>query len=75
MEDVIEVYHRPFDPECPAVCVDEAGKQLIGEVRPPLSVRVGSSAPLLVRVGVPPRAGGLPATRRPAPQVGTCDRG
>jgi hypothetical protein len=44
MEDVIEVYHRPFDPECPTVCVDEAGKQLIGEIRPPLPVRVGSPA-------------------------------
>ena len=44
MEDVIEVYHRPHDPECPTVCVDESGKQLIGEVRPPLPVRVGSPA-------------------------------
>jgi transposase len=44
MEDVIEVYHRPHDPERPVVCVDEAGKQLIGEVRPPLPVRVGSPA-------------------------------
>ena len=44
MEDVIEVYHRPHDPECPTVCVDEGGKQLIGEVRPPLPVRVGSPA-------------------------------
>ncbi len=44
MEDVIEVYHRPYDPQCPVVCVDEGGKQLIGEVRPPLPVRVGSPA-------------------------------
>jgi transposase len=44
MEDVIEVYHRPFDPECPTACVDEGGKQLIGEVRPPWPVRVGSPA-------------------------------
>jgi hypothetical protein len=44
MEDVIEVYHRPHDPERPVVCVDEGGKQLIGEVRPPLPVRVGSPA-------------------------------
>jgi DDE superfamily endonuclease len=44
MEDVTEVYHRPFNPECPVVCVDEAGKQLIGEVRPPLPVRPGSVA-------------------------------
>lgn len=44
MEDVIEVYHRPYEPQCPVVCVDEGGKQLIGEVRPPLPVRAGSPA-------------------------------
>jgi hypothetical protein len=44
MEDVIEVYHRPFDPRCPVVCADEGGKQLIGEVRPPLPVRPGCVA-------------------------------
>ncbi len=44
MEDVIEVYHRPPDPEYPVVCADEGGKQLIGEVREPLPVRVGSPA-------------------------------
>jgi DDE superfamily endonuclease len=36
MEDVLEVYHRPFDPERPVVCLDEASKQLIGETRTPL---------------------------------------
>ena len=44
MEDVIEVYHRPPDPDRPVVCVDEGGKQLIGEVRPPLPVRPGCAA-------------------------------
>ena len=44
MEDVIEVYHRPHDPARPVVCVDEGGKQLIGEVRPPLPVRPGDAA-------------------------------
>lgn len=44
MEDVIEVYHRRYDPERPVVCADEAGKQLIGDVRPPLPVRPGSPA-------------------------------
>ena len=41
---MIEVYHRPFDSKCPVVCLDEGGKQLIGEVRAPLPVRVGSPA-------------------------------
>jgi len=44
MEDVVEVYHRPADPARPVVCVDEAGKQLIGEVREPLPVRAGRPA-------------------------------
>jgi transposase len=44
MEDVIEVYHRPYDADRPVVCVDEAGKQLIGDVREPLPVRAGSPA-------------------------------
>jgi DDE superfamily endonuclease len=41
MEDVLEVYHRPYDPRRPQVCLDETSKQLIGEVRPPLPLRPG----------------------------------
>ena len=44
MEDVIEVYHRPYDATHPVVAVDEGGKQLLGEVRPPLPVRPGAAA-------------------------------
>jgi hypothetical protein len=44
MEDVLEVYARPYDPRRPVVCVDEGGKQLIGDVRPPLLVRPGRAA-------------------------------
>jgi hypothetical protein len=29
MEDVLEVYQRPHDPEYPLVCLDETSKQLI----------------------------------------------
>jgi hypothetical protein len=36
MEDVLDVYRRPFDPARPLVCFDETSKQLVGEVRPPL---------------------------------------
>ena len=36
MEDVLEVYHRPYDPRRPVVCLDETFKQLIGETREPL---------------------------------------
>jgi hypothetical protein len=36
MEDVLEVYQRPHDPEFPLVCVDETSKQLIAETRVPI---------------------------------------
>src|ERR687884_1293253 len=42
MEDVLEVYHRPYDPKRPVVCVDETFKQLIGETREPLPMRPGT---------------------------------
>ena len=42
MEDVLEVYHRPFDPKRPVVCVDETFTQLIGESREPLPMRPGA---------------------------------
>ena len=32
MEDVLAVYHLPYDPQFPVVCMDESSKQLIGEV-------------------------------------------
>lgn len=41
MEDVLEVYARPYDPEYPQVCMDELSKQLIGEVRVPVPVMPG----------------------------------
>ena len=41
MEDVLEVYHRPHDPTRPLVCLDEAAKQLLGEVREPLPIKPG----------------------------------
>jgi len=44
MEDVLDTYEKPYDSSRPVVCVDEGGKQLIGEVRQPLPVRPGSVA-------------------------------
>jgi hypothetical protein len=41
MEDVLEVYHLPYDPEYPVVCMDESCKQLIGEVREPIPYAPG----------------------------------
>jgi DDE superfamily endonuclease len=36
MEDVLDVYTRPYDPRRPQVCLDETSRQLLAEVRPPL---------------------------------------
>ena len=44
MEDVLDVYHRPYDPQQPVVCLDECSKQLIGEVRQPLPPQPGQVA-------------------------------
>lgn len=44
MEDVLEVYKRPYDPRQPVVCLDETSKQLIGEVRKPVPAAPGQVA-------------------------------
>jgi transposase len=41
MEDVLEVYHLPYDPDYPVVCMDESSKQMIGEVREPIPGKPG----------------------------------
>ncbi len=38
---MLEVYHRPYDDKRPLVCIDEASKQLIGEVVRPLPAEPG----------------------------------
>jgi hypothetical protein len=35
MEDVLDVYQRPYDPLVPVVCIDETNKQLIKQTRIP----------------------------------------
>jgi hypothetical protein len=44
MEDVLDVYQRPRDPERPLVCVDETSKQLIDETRVPIAAKPGRAA-------------------------------
>ncbi len=34
MEDVLDVYTRPYDPRRPQVCLDETSRQLLAETRP-----------------------------------------
>ena len=41
MEDVLDVYARHYDRRFPVICMDEASKQLVGEVRAPLPMRPG----------------------------------
>jgi len=40
MEDVLEVYTRPYDPKRPQVCMDETNKQLVADVHEPLPMQV-----------------------------------
>jgi len=41
MEDVLDVYCRPYDPLRPVVCMDESSKQLLADVRSPLPMQPG----------------------------------
>ena len=44
MEDVLETYQRPRDPDRPLVCLDETSKQLIAETRAPIPPKPGQPA-------------------------------
>ncbi len=44
MEDVLEVYQRPYDPSRPVVCLGETNKQLIRETRTPIPAAPGRPA-------------------------------
>ena len=43
MEDVLDLYHAPYDPLFPLVCMDESSKQLVGEVHCPIPMARGRS--------------------------------
>jgi len=42
MEDVLDLYAQPYDPDAPLVCFDEKPLVVHGEVREPLPVKPGS---------------------------------
>ena len=44
MEDVLDVYKRPYNPKRPMVCLDETSKQLIGETRISVTASPGQPA-------------------------------
>ena len=41
MEDVLDVYKRPYNEKRPVVCVDELNKQMVKEIRQPLPLEPG----------------------------------
>ena len=41
MEDILEVYQRPYDRQRPLVCLDESSKHLIAETRVPIAAKPG----------------------------------
>jgi hypothetical protein len=41
MEDVLDLYTQPHDPQRPLVCFDETSKQLVGETRQPIPAAPG----------------------------------
>jgi hypothetical protein len=41
MEDILDLYCQPFDPEYPVVCMDEKPYQLLDEVRKPIPMAPG----------------------------------
>ena len=41
MEDVLDRYAEPYDPDRPVVCFDETSTQLLAEVREPLPPQPG----------------------------------
>lgn len=44
MEDVLEVYKRPYDPKRPLICMDEMPKQLLADTREAIAVGPGYPA-------------------------------
>lgn len=42
MEQVLDVYKRPYSKENPVICMDESPKQLIKETRMPIEMKSGS---------------------------------
>ena len=43
MEDILDIYEKPYDPAVPVVCMDEKPYQLLGEAREPLPMRPGDT--------------------------------
>jgi hypothetical protein len=43
MEDVLDVYTRPYDPRYPQVCMDEVSKQLLRDTHTPMPMELADA--------------------------------
>ena len=41
MEDVLDLYAEPYDPQRPVLCFDETSTQLLADVREPMPAKPG----------------------------------
>ena len=41
MEDILDLYQQPYDPEYPVICMDEKPYQLLSETRQPIPMKRG----------------------------------
>ena len=44
MENVLDVYKKPYNAACPVICMDESPKQLIEEGKPSIQIKPGQDA-------------------------------
>ena len=65
MEDVLDLYAEPYDPDRPVVCFDETSTQLLADTRPPIPVQHGTTAASGLRVSPRWYAQHLPDLRAP----------
>lgn len=42
MEEILDIYHLPYDEDYPVICFDESNKQLVGETRTPIPCKSGA---------------------------------
>ena len=41
MEDILDIYKKPYDVDFPVICMDEKPYQLLGQVRQPIAIKPG----------------------------------
>ena len=52
MEDILDVYQRPYNPKVPVVCMDEKPVQLVSDKREPLPVIAGEKRNVRIAKGM-----------------------